>query len=134
MALDPAIPEAGRTTSRPVRLTPLFRPPWTLWGEPLQPNLMPIRVDAARTEVTTFAVLRLAGYAFEDDRLRLEAQHLAGLFVDDLLHQAALTIRAAAVGDHLSMPQHAAVAVLAINGVQNRLKALHANPLSRLQL
>src|SRR5215468_8270906 len=51
----------------------------------LQPDLAPIGIDRAWTEAAADRIARLANDILEDDRVGLEADHLAGTFIDDLL-------------------------------------------------
>src|SRR5262245_49482438 len=54
-------------------------------GRPLQPDFAPIRIDGARTEAPADGITRFANDTLENDRVALEANHLSGPLVDDLL-------------------------------------------------
>src|ERR1700733_11142481 len=74
--------------------------------DPLEPDLAPVRVDAAGAEPV---VVTGADDAVEDDAVRLDLDHLAVLLLDDPVHPAEDASGAAAVAGHLVVEVQAAV-------------------------
>src|SRR4051794_5043825 len=79
----------------------------------LEPDLAPIRVDASWAEAV---VVARADDPLEDDAVRLDLDHLAGVFVDEPLDPAEDARGPAAVGRHHPVEDQSPVLVLVVEG------------------
>ena len=95
--------------------------------QPIQPDLPPVRVDAARALAV---VGPTASDVVQDDAGILEPQHPAALLVDDPLDPAQHPGLLPAVAQHLPVERHTAIGVAGVERRDDLLPALDPNPLA----
>src|SRR5262249_47436131 len=79
-----------------------------------QPDLAPIGIDRARAEAAADRIARFANGILENDGVGLEADHLAGAFIDDLLLPALDFVLLLGERHHFRVEVETAVAVFGI--------------------
>ena len=99
--------------------------------DPLQPDLPPVGIDAARALTVVGAD---AGHLGQDDARILEPEHLAGGLIDDLLDPPQHSELLAAITHHLAVEGHTTVGVVDVEGSDDLLQALDPYQLPGLQV
>jgi hypothetical protein len=93
-----------------------------------------LRIDTPGTKHAASAVSRLTYDRLEDDAGVLHFLHLSVLLVDDMSDELEDTVDSAAVWNHLSVPEKAAISAGAIQGSENLLVRFHSYEFTRLQV